>query len=103
MNSNKIPRCGHLLLRLVQVNQGPSLSYKETAEGLEIWGARKIQKSFDETGFASKLGPLILPKYEGAIAPHGPLPPSSSGPLRRGQQKSSLESSALHELAKHDA
>ena len=73
MNSNKIPRCGHLLLRLVQVNQGPSLSYKETAEGLEIWGARKIQKSFDETGFASNLGPLILPKYEGAIAP--PLPP----------------------------
>ena len=91
-----------MLLRLVQVNQGPSLSYKETAEGLEIWGARKIQKSFDETGFASNLGPLILPKYEGAIAPP-PLSPSSSGPLRRGQQKSSLESSALHELAKHDA
>ena len=78
MNSNKIPRCGHLLLRLVQVNQGPSLSYKETAEGLEIWGARKIQKSFDETGFASNLGPLILPKYEGAIAPPpAPLVPSA--------------------------
>ena len=59
MNSNKIPRCGHLLLRLVQVNQGPSLSYKEMVEGLEIWGARKIKKSFDETGFASNLGPLI--------------------------------------------
>ena len=58
-----------MLLRLVQVNQGPSLSYKETAEGPEIWGARKIQKSFDETGFAFYLGPIILPKYEGAIAP----------------------------------
>ena len=62
-----------MLLRLVQVNQGPSLSYKETAEGPEIWGARKIQKSFDETGFAFYLGPIILPKYEGAIAPPPPL------------------------------
>ena len=88
-----------LVITLSTSEPGPSLSYKETAESLEIWGARKIQKSFDETGFASNLGPLILPKYEGAIAP----PPSSSGPLRRGQQKSSLESSALHELAKHDA
>ena len=64
MNSNKIPRCGHSLLRLVQVNQGPSLSYKETAEGLEIWGAKKIQKSFDETGFVSNLGPLILSIFD---------------------------------------
>ena len=64
-----------MLLRLVQVNQGPSLSYKETAEGPEIWGARKIKKSFDETGFAFNLGPLILPKYEGAIAPLDPKTP----------------------------
>ena len=62
-----------MLLRLVQVNQGPSLSYKETAKDLEIWGATKLHKYFDETDFASNLGPLNLPKYERVIVP--PLVP----------------------------